>query len=150
MAYFADINVSPASVATYARCGGIFDIRLTANLKRNLPVKKNLKSVLRIDRIMVMCLWPRFFGPPCTCSRPTDGQTDRQIAALPNAPYGRGTINDWWSQWTSGSMLDQESNHTESSSVYHGSHCDTNSLRHGLHTNAAPHIHRLSLPASLG
>ena len=41
MAYFADINVSPASVATYARCGGIFDIRLTANLARNLPVKKN-------------------------------------------------------------------------------------------------------------
>ena len=41
MASFADINVSQGSVATYARCGGIFDIRLTANLPRNLPVKTN-------------------------------------------------------------------------------------------------------------
>jgi len=39
MACFADINVSQGSVATYARCGGIFDILLTANLPRNLPVK---------------------------------------------------------------------------------------------------------------
>jgi len=35
---FADINVSQGSVATYARCGGNFSIRLTANLPRNLPV----------------------------------------------------------------------------------------------------------------
>jgi len=45
MACFADINVSEGSVATYARCGGIFDIYLNANLPRNLPVKKFLKSV---------------------------------------------------------------------------------------------------------
>ena len=45
MACFAEINVSQGSVATYARCGGIFDIYLTANLQRNLPVKKFLKSV---------------------------------------------------------------------------------------------------------
>jgi len=32
-ACFADVNVS-----TYARCGGIFDIHSTANLRRNLPV----------------------------------------------------------------------------------------------------------------
>ena len=32
------------SVATYARCGGMFNIHLTANLLRNLPVKK-CKSV---------------------------------------------------------------------------------------------------------
>ena len=42
MACFADINVSQGSVATYARCGGIFDVHLTANLPRNLPVKKIL------------------------------------------------------------------------------------------------------------
>jgi len=30
-ASFADINVSQGSVATYARCGGIFNIHLTAN-----------------------------------------------------------------------------------------------------------------------
>jgi len=45
MACFADINVSQGSVATYARCGGNFDIRSTANLPRHLPMKKNLKSV---------------------------------------------------------------------------------------------------------
>jgi len=45
MAYFADINVSQGSVATYARCGEMFNIHLTANLLRNLPVKKFCKSV---------------------------------------------------------------------------------------------------------
>ena len=40
MACFVDINVSQGSVATYARCGGIFNIHLTANLSMNLPVKK--------------------------------------------------------------------------------------------------------------
>jgi len=38
MACFADINVSQGSVATYARCGGIFNMHLTANLPTNLPV----------------------------------------------------------------------------------------------------------------
>ena len=33
MACFGDINVSQGSVAAYARCGGIFDIHLTANCK---------------------------------------------------------------------------------------------------------------------
>jgi len=41
MACFADINVSQGSVATHARCGWLSDIHLTANLPRNLPVKKN-------------------------------------------------------------------------------------------------------------
>jgi len=39
--WFADINVSQGSLATYARCGGIFNMHLTANLPRKLPVKKN-------------------------------------------------------------------------------------------------------------
>jgi len=38
MAGLADINVSQRSVATYARCGKILNIHLTANLPRNLPV----------------------------------------------------------------------------------------------------------------
>jgi len=50
------------SVATYVRCGGIFNIRLTANLERSRPAKK-IANRLRFDRIMVMSLWPRFFGP---------------------------------------------------------------------------------------
>jgi len=45
VACFADINVSQGSVATYVRCGGIFDSHLTANLLRNLPVKTICKSV---------------------------------------------------------------------------------------------------------
>jgi len=68
MTCFADTNVSLGCVATYARCGGIFNINLTANLPRNLPLKKIGKS-LRFDRIMVMTLWPRFFGPPCIAAR---------------------------------------------------------------------------------
>jgi len=59
---FADINVSQGSVATYGRCGGTFNIHLTANLSSNLPVKKLFKSV-KIYRIMVTSLWPRFFWP---------------------------------------------------------------------------------------
>ena len=35
---FADINFSQSSMATKARCGGIFNIHLTANLLRNLRV----------------------------------------------------------------------------------------------------------------
>jgi len=45
MACFADINVSQGSVATYTRCGETFSIHLSANLLRNLPVKKMCKSV---------------------------------------------------------------------------------------------------------
>jgi len=63
MACFADINVSQGSVATYARCNEIFDIHLTANLLRNLPQKK-IVNRLRIDRIMVISLWPRFPAHP--------------------------------------------------------------------------------------
>jgi len=40
-----------------------FDIHLTANLPRNLPVK-NFLNRLRIDKIMVMSLWPRFLVHP--------------------------------------------------------------------------------------
>jgi len=66
MACFADINVSQGSVATYARCDGILNIHLTANLLRNLPVKKKFANRLRFDRIIFMSLWGRVFGPPCT------------------------------------------------------------------------------------
>ena len=47
MACFAepDINVSQGSGATYARCGGIFNIHLTTNLPRNLPVQIFFNSV---------------------------------------------------------------------------------------------------------
>jgi len=63
IACFADINVSQGSVATYAKCGGIFNMHLTANLLRNLSVKK-IVNTLRFDRIMVMSLWPRLLAHP--------------------------------------------------------------------------------------
>ena len=61
LACFADSNVSQGSLATYARCDGICSIHLTANLPKNLPVKK-IVNPLRLDRIMVMSLWPRFLA----------------------------------------------------------------------------------------
>ena len=52
------------SVATYyTRCGGIFNIHLTANLLRNLPAKKIINR-LRFDKIVIMSLWPRFLTYP--------------------------------------------------------------------------------------
>jgi len=42
---------------------GIFNMHLTANFPRNLPVKK-IANRLRFDRIMVMSLWPRFLAHP--------------------------------------------------------------------------------------
>jgi len=45
MACLADINVSQGSVATYASCGGIFNIHLNTNLPTNLSVKNFFQSV---------------------------------------------------------------------------------------------------------
>jgi len=59
MACFVDINVSQGIVATYARCGGIFNVYLTANLLRNRPAKIVNRS--GFDRIMVTSLWSRFW-----------------------------------------------------------------------------------------
>ena len=39
-------------------------IHLSANLLRNLPVKKSFVNRLKFDRIMVMSLWPRFLARP--------------------------------------------------------------------------------------
>ena len=58
----ADINVSQDSVATYAMWGGIFNIHLTTNLPRNLPVIFLYR--LEFDTIMVMSMWPQFLAHP--------------------------------------------------------------------------------------
>jgi len=39
--FVVDVIVSRGSVATYAKCGGIFNDHSIANLPRNLPVKKS-------------------------------------------------------------------------------------------------------------
>jgi len=60
MACFADNSVLQGSVATYyARCAEI------------------------CNRIMVMSLWPHFFGPPCTSSPVSTGVGDRFHASTP-------------------------------------------------------------------
>jgi len=64
MAGFPDNNASQGSVATNARCSEIFNIHLTKKIPRNLPMKKTFYlKWLRFDRILVMSLWPQFFGP---------------------------------------------------------------------------------------
>jgi len=64
MACFADISVLQGTVATYARCDGIFNMHLTANLPRNLPVKKNRK-LLKIRQNhgneSVALFWPTLY-----------------------------------------------------------------------------------------
>jgi len=82
IACFADINVSQGSLATYARCGGIFNIRFTANLPWNLSVKK-IVNRLRFDRIMVMSLWPRFW--------PTLYVQIRHVLQNPHTPHRSAT-----------------------------------------------------------
>ena len=70
MACFADTNVSQGNVVTYARCGGTFNIHLTANLLRNLLVKKICKSVKIWQNYGHESVAP-FFGPPCTVDNST-------------------------------------------------------------------------------
>ena len=64
MACFADINVSQGSVATRARCGGIFNIDLTPYLPKNLPVKKCFKSVKISQNYGHRCVSPLFWPTP--------------------------------------------------------------------------------------
>jgi len=58
----ATYRVGQKHETTYARCGGIFNNNFTANLPRNLPVKK-IEDRLRFDRITAMSLWSYFFWP---------------------------------------------------------------------------------------
>ena len=64
MACFADINVSQGSVATQASFG---EILLPFNYKFTHWIFqwKKFWTRLRFNRIMVISLWPHFFGPPC-------------------------------------------------------------------------------------
>ena len=75
----SDISVSEGSVATYARCGGIFNIRLTANLLWKLPVK-NFPNRLRFDGIAVVSLLSRFYGP--------NSAYECKLAAYPDGVVG--------------------------------------------------------------
>jgi len=63
MACFADINVSQGSVATYARCGVIL-ISVQLQIYQGIFQWKKILNRLRIDRIMVTSLSPRFLAHP--------------------------------------------------------------------------------------
>ena len=63
MVWFADINVSQDSVATYAGGGWIFNIDLTTNLPKHFPIKTFFNRS-RFDRIMVTSLWPHLLAHP--------------------------------------------------------------------------------------
>jgi len=96
MACFADINVSQGSVATCATCGGMFNMHLTANLRRNLSVKKNCKSVKIWQNYGHKSVAP-FFGPPCMC-RPI--KTGMLILCLKAKFLGLGIVRPWpWMLW---------------------------------------------------
>jgi len=73
---------------TWARCDGIFDILLTANLLRNLPVKKNLIGQDLTELWSWICgpiFWPTLWLI-CKTSKNTF-QIDRSIS-LANAAFG--------------------------------------------------------------
>ena len=63
MACFADLNASQGILTRYAKCGGILNIHLIANLLRNLPVKIFLIDYV-LTESMVVSLWPRFLAHP--------------------------------------------------------------------------------------
>ena len=69
MACFVDINVSQSSVATHARRGGIFNIRLTTNLPRNLLVKNFFQSVKIRQNYGRESVAPLSVAHPVCCER---------------------------------------------------------------------------------
>ena len=60
-------------MATYAKCGWIFNNHFTVNLQRNLNSREKIENLLRFSRIMAMSLWSHFFGPRyvsvCVCHK---------------------------------------------------------------------------------
>jgi len=76
MACFADINFSRGtSVAKYARCGGIFNMHLTANLPRNISVKKFVNRLIRQNygHESMAPFWPTLYVYYCGWIKPICG-----------------------------------------------------------------------------
>ena len=113
MACFADINISQGSVATYARCGGIFNMHLTANL----PRMKKIINRLKFYRIMVMSLWPLFLptlytdGQRCNAEfRPGPLTLTPSIPGSASCTESSGTrrgVGRWKTTWVSDSHRDR-------------------------------------------
>jgi len=85
MACFAVINVSQGNVATYAKCGGTLNIRLTRNLLRNLAVKKFYKSVKVWQNYSESVA--QFFGPSCRCLSTNSHNGSKSLEGHPCPPF---------------------------------------------------------------
>ena len=53
MACFADINVSQGNIATYAQCGGIFNIYLTSGMPRSSVGKVFGHQMAQVPEVQV-------------------------------------------------------------------------------------------------
>ena len=76
---FSDINVPRCSVPTHMRCGGIFNKCFSANLLKNLTVKKN-ENRLKISRVTAMNLVSHFLADGVPCIRPVWARERRRIS----------------------------------------------------------------------
>ena len=74
MACFADINISQGSVATYVRCGGIFNIHLTKKFTKESSSEIFFKSVKIWQNYghesVPALFWPMLYKQQQNISRP--------------------------------------------------------------------------------
>jgi len=92
MACFADINVSQGSVATYASCGGIFSIHLSAYLRKNLPVSfcKSVKIWQNYSRESVAPLfWPTLYTAMPTSTSMSESTPGDVVTTCPWRFFGK-------------------------------------------------------------
>ena len=61
LSLFSDINISQGSVATFVRCGGIFNYNFVTNLLLSPPVKKN-ENRLAFGKVMDKSIEVPFFS----------------------------------------------------------------------------------------
>ena len=89
MACFADVNVSQGSVATQARCGGIFNIHLTTKLTRNLPVNFFSWNRLEIEIVLWSGVCGPLFGPSCIETKWQGGWGVSSFTCVVDMPHRR-------------------------------------------------------------
>jgi len=65
--HFLNSDISQGSVATFVRCGGIFNVDFIVNLLESLSVKELWKSVSIWRSYWQKCGYPFLLDHPCTC-----------------------------------------------------------------------------------
>ena len=82
-------------MATYAKCGWIFNNHFTVNLQRNLNSREKNENRLRFSRIMAMSLWSHFFWPTlCVCLRLSQVSETVETAKRIELGFGIGAFFD--------------------------------------------------------